>query len=143
MAGESRCVAVIPARYGSKRLPGKPLADLAGRPLVVHAWQAARSAALGDRVVVATDDARIARVVRDAGGEVSPERLVELTELADGAHMAQVRHRVQSIVEDPGTANALQPWYRLMCKRPCFHDECSLIILIIVIILFILNCYFI
>jgi 3-deoxy-manno-octulosonate cytidylyltransferase (CMP-KDO synthetase) len=61
-------LAVIPARYASRRLPGKPLCLLRGRPLVLHAWDAARAAGI-PRVVVATDDERVARVVRGAGGE--------------------------------------------------------------------------
>jgi 3-deoxy-manno-octulosonate cytidylyltransferase (CMP-KDO synthetase) len=57
---------VIPARYASTRFPGKPLADLAGRPMVVRVCErAAKSGAAG--VHVATDDERIARAVRDAG----------------------------------------------------------------------------
>jgi 3-deoxy-manno-octulosonate cytidylyltransferase (CMP-KDO synthetase) len=63
-----RC-AVIPARYGSTRFPGKPLALLAGKPLVVHVLERVRAALLFDQVWVATDDARIAAVVQDAGGE--------------------------------------------------------------------------
>src|SRR5262249_36497969 len=49
--------------------PGKPLAPLAGRPMVVHVLDAVRGAERVDRVIVATDDARIAACVRDAGGE--------------------------------------------------------------------------
>jgi 3-deoxy-manno-octulosonate cytidylyltransferase (CMP-KDO synthetase) len=57
---------IIPARYASSRFPGKPLADLAGRPMVVHVCERARaSGARG--VVVATDDERISRAVAQAG----------------------------------------------------------------------------
>lgn len=60
---------VIPARYASTRFPGKPLADIGGRPMVVRvAERAARSGA--QRVIVATDDARIADAVNDHGHEV-------------------------------------------------------------------------
>jgi 3-deoxy-manno-octulosonate cytidylyltransferase (CMP-KDO synthetase) len=52
-------VVVIPARYGSTRLPGKPLADLGGRPLIEHVWRRALEAKLPSRVLVATDDERI------------------------------------------------------------------------------------
>jgi 3-deoxy-manno-octulosonate cytidylyltransferase (CMP-KDO synthetase) len=52
-------VVVIPARYGSTRLPGKPLADLGGRPLIEHVWRRACEARLPSRVLVATDDERI------------------------------------------------------------------------------------
>jgi 3-deoxy-manno-octulosonate cytidylyltransferase (CMP-KDO synthetase) len=63
-------VGVIPARFSSTRLPAKALVEIGGAPMVVRVWrQAARSAAM-DRVIVATDDRRIARAVTDAGGEV-------------------------------------------------------------------------
>ena len=66
-------VAVIPARWGSTRFPGKPLVQLAGRPLVVHVLEACRRSDAFSEVRVATDDDRIAAAVSDAGG------LVELT----------------------------------------------------------------
>jgi len=64
-----KVIGVIPARYASVRFPGKPLAPLSGRPMVLHVLAAARAAKRLDRVVVATDDARIAEVVRAGGGE--------------------------------------------------------------------------
>jgi 3-deoxy-manno-octulosonate cytidylyltransferase (CMP-KDO synthetase) len=60
---------VIPARYGSKRLPGKPLLRETGRFLIQHVWEAARKSRLAGRVVVATDDRRILDAVRGFGGE--------------------------------------------------------------------------
>jgi 3-deoxy-manno-octulosonate cytidylyltransferase (CMP-KDO synthetase) len=60
-------LAVIPARYASTRFPGKPLADLCGKPLVVHTCERAREAKRVDEVVVATDDARIAEAVEANG----------------------------------------------------------------------------
>ena len=60
---------VIPARYGSTRLPGKPLLEASGRPIVVHVRDRAAGARCADRVVVATDDPRILDAVRAAGGE--------------------------------------------------------------------------
>lgn len=60
---------VIPARYASERLPGKPLLDLAGRPMIEHVWRrACESGAL--EVWIATDDERIARVARGFGASV-------------------------------------------------------------------------
>lgn len=60
---------VIPARYASSRLPGKPLQDIAGKPMIRHVWeQACRSSA--QRVVVATDDARIVEACREFGADV-------------------------------------------------------------------------
>jgi len=60
---------VIPARHGSTRFPGKALADLGGRPLVVRVAQIASRMKTADRVVVATDDSRIAQTVVEAGFE--------------------------------------------------------------------------
>src|SRR5215510_2515823 len=61
-------VAVIPARYEATRLPGKPLADVAGRPMIEHVYRRAASARGVDAVVVAADDERIAAAVRGFGG---------------------------------------------------------------------------
>lgn len=66
----ARVVAAIPARYGSTRLPAKPLVSLAGRPMIEHVWRRATSARGLARTVVLTDDERIADVVRGFGGEV-------------------------------------------------------------------------
>lgn len=61
--------AIIPARYASTRLPGKPLADIGGKPLIQHVVERAQACSKIDRVVVATDDQRIADAVLDFGGE--------------------------------------------------------------------------
>ncbi len=58
-----------------------------------------------------------------SGAGMSPEELAAQVELADFAKMEQIRARVDDIVRDPSTAEALKPWYRQFCKRPCFHDE--------------------
>ena len=75
-SGSRAVLAVIPARYGASRFPGKPLALLWGRPLVRHVWERASAARGIDRLVIATDDERIAGVARGFGAEVemtSPE----------------------------------------------------------------------
>ena len=64
---------VIPARYASSRLPGKPLADIAGEAMVVRVARQAGKAAV-DSVVVAVDDSRVADAVRDAGIAVQMTR---------------------------------------------------------------------
>jgi 3-deoxy-manno-octulosonate cytidylyltransferase (CMP-KDO synthetase) len=61
-------VAVIPARYASVRFPGKALAVVGGKPLVQHVWERARLLTTVERVLVATDDDRIATAVRGFGG---------------------------------------------------------------------------
>jgi 3-deoxy-manno-octulosonate cytidylyltransferase (CMP-KDO synthetase) len=63
-------VAIIPARFGSTRLPGKPLADIHGKTMIERVYERARAASLPNRVLVATDDERIAAAVRRFGGEV-------------------------------------------------------------------------
>lgn len=60
---------VIPARYGSSRLPGKPLLDIAGEPMIAHVWRRACQSR-ASRVVVATDDARIQAALEPYGAEV-------------------------------------------------------------------------
>jgi len=62
-------VAVIPARFGSTRFPGKALAPLWGRPMIAHVVEAARAAQRVGTVLVATDDERIAAAARQAGAE--------------------------------------------------------------------------
>lgn len=65
-----RTLAVLPSRFASTRFPGKPLARIAGRPMVQWVWEAAAAAPGVDRVVVATDDERIWKTVNEFGGEV-------------------------------------------------------------------------
>lgn len=62
-------VAIIPARYGSTRFPGKPLAKIGGKPMVQRVYESASRAGGLDRLLVATDDHRILEAVRDFGGE--------------------------------------------------------------------------
>lgn len=54
---------------------------------------------------------------------LGPEAIAERMELLDFEKMEQIRQRVDEIVGDPATAEALKPWYRQFCKRPCFHDD--------------------
>lgn len=61
--------AVIPARYASTRFPGKPLADLLGKPMIQWVYERTKLAGNVDRVVVATDDVRIFEAVQEFGGE--------------------------------------------------------------------------
>jgi cyclohexanone monooxygenase len=55
--------------------------------------------------------------------DLSPERMAKNLETADFMKMEEIRARVDSIVEDPATAEALKPYYGQFCKRPCFHNE--------------------
>lgn len=58
-----------------------------------------------------------------AGGQMGPETLLKAYEESDDEKMSEIRARVDSIVVDHDAAEALKPWYRQLCKRPCFHDE--------------------
>ena len=66
-------------------------------------------------------DRVVARV--QAGEPLGPDTALAAYEESDDEKMEEIRARVDSIVSDPATAEALKPWYRQLCKRPCFHDE--------------------
>ena len=57
------------------------------------------------------------------GKDIDPRDIPKLMEMADFQKMEQIRARVDTLVEDPKTAEALKPYYRQFCKRPCFHDN--------------------
>lgn len=67
-------VIVIPARYASTRLPGKPLVQLAGKPMIQRVYERAKMAGSASRVIVATEDERIVRAVEGFGGQVRMTR---------------------------------------------------------------------
>ncbi|MEQ6918299.1 3-deoxy-manno-octulosonate cytidylyltransferase [Halomonas aquatica] len=102
MAGAESFIAVIPARHASSRLPGKPLAEIAGEPMVAHVWRRAGESG-ASRVVVATDDERIRDALVPIGAEVvmtradhpsGTDRLAEVAErlgLSDDAVLVNVQ----------------------------------------------------
>jgi 3-deoxy-manno-octulosonate cytidylyltransferase (CMP-KDO synthetase) len=97
---------IIPARYGSTRLPGKPLVPLLGKPLVQHVWERARLARRLSGLLVATDDERIASVVTGFGGlavMTSPGHASGTDRLAEVARsrLADVDTLVDGLVRDP------------------------------------------
>ncbi len=69
-----RAAAILPARYASTRLPGKPLLDQTGKPLIQHVWEQVRRAQSLDPIIIATDDERIAEAARGFGAEVAMTR---------------------------------------------------------------------
>src|SRR5579872_5853389 len=71
---QGEVVIVIPARYGSTRLPGKPLVSLAGKPMIQHVYERAKMAERAQRVIVATDDERIVKAVEGFGGKARMTR---------------------------------------------------------------------
>lgn len=70
MSLKSVVIGVVPSRYASQRLPAKPLVDLCGKPMVQRVYEQAKKSRLLDRVIVATDDARIEEAVHRFGGDV-------------------------------------------------------------------------
>jgi 3-deoxy-manno-octulosonate cytidylyltransferase (CMP-KDO synthetase) len=111
---------LIPARLASTRLPGKPLADIAGEPMIVHVMRRAAAARIG-AVVVATDSEAIAAAVEKAGGRAvmtrsdhvcGSDRIYEALEAVDPEHRAQIVVNVQGdlpTLAAPDIAAALGP----------------------------------
>src|SRR5581483_2983469 len=96
-------VILIPARMASTRLPGKPLADIAGEPMIVHVWRRALAAKLG-RVFVATDAPAIAEAVEQRGGAAvmtradhasGTDRICEALQTIDPGRSAEIVVNVQ------------------------------------------------
>lgn len=88
MSSAMQAVAIIPARYASSRLPGKALADIAGKPMIQHTYERVRQATLVSRILVATDDPRIVQAVERFGGEAvmtSPDHPTGTDRLAEVA----------------------------------------------------------
>ena len=95
----TRTIILIPARLAATRLPDKPMAEIAGKPMIVHVWHRAVAAAAG-RVVVATDAEAIAEAVRAAGGEAIMTR-------ADHASGSDRIFEALSIVDPDASAEAV------------------------------------
>ena len=123
----SKVVIVIPARYGSTRLPGKPLVSLAGKPMIQRVFERAKQAKTAGRVIVATDDERIVKAVESFGGEAritrtdhrtGTERIAEVAAHTDGEVFVNVQGdeplldpaaidtAVNSLLEEPTAAIA-------------------------------------
>lgn len=106
-------VAIIPARFGSTRLPGKPLSDIHGKPMIQLVHERVRNARLVDRILVATDHEAIAAAVRGFGGEAvmtaashatGTDRLAEAVLSCDAAIVVNVQGDEPLL--DPGDVDA-------------------------------------
>ena len=116
----SRIVVVIPARWGSTRLPGKALARVGKAPMIQHVYERARTASGVDRTLVATDDERIAEAVRGFGGEV-----VMTGAYATGTdRVAAVAATLDAevIVDVQGDLPLLDSWSVAACVTPLRDD---------------------
>lgn len=103
-----RVTAVIPARYASTRFPGKPLVDLCGKPMIQWVYEQTARCVAVNRVIVATDDERIATAVRTFGGEVMMTRADHAT---GTDRLAEVAAKIESalIVNVQGDEPLINP----------------------------------
>jgi len=116
----SRTLILIPARMAATRLPGKPMVDIAGEPMIVHVWRRAIAAHAG-RVVVATDSEEIVAAVAAAGGEAlmtradhasGSDRIFEAVERVDPKSKAEL------VVNLQGDLPTLEPRLIQSCLEP-------------------------
>lgn len=98
---QKKVVAIIPARGGSKGLPGKNIKPLAGRPLISYAIAAAKSSLLIDRVIVTTDNESIAAAAREWGAEVPFLRPADLAD-DEATTESALKHAVLWLEENEG-----------------------------------------
>ena len=104
-------IVLIPARMSASRLPGKPLADICGLPMIVHVLRRAAAAGLG-RVVVATDSDEILKVVEAAGGEAVMTRADHPTgsdRIREAADLVDPERRFERIINVQGDLPTLDP----------------------------------
>lgn len=97
-----RIVCVIPARYGSTRLPGKPLADIAGKPMIERVYEAVSQAKTPEAVIVATDDTRVYEAVQSFGGQVVMTKTDHPTGTDRLAEVAEALPNVDVIINVQG-----------------------------------------
>ena len=104
-----KVLCVIPARYASTRLPGKPLKDIAGKPMVVRVYERASQAGLVNETLVATDDERIKVAVEAAGGKAMLTRADHATGTDRLAEVAEAYPEVDIIVNVQGDEPLIDP----------------------------------
>jgi len=104
-----KVLCVIPARYASTRLPGKPLKDIAGKPMVVRVYERASQARLVDETLVATDDERIKAAVEAAGGRAMLTRADHPTGTDRLAEVAEAYPEVDLIINVQGDEPLIEP----------------------------------
>ena len=93
----SKCIAIIPARGGSKRIPRKNIKDFHGKPLIAYSIEVALKSKLFDKVIVSTDDEEIAKIARKFGASVPFIRPKELSDDFTGTG-AVVEHTIEFLL---------------------------------------------
>ncbi|MCH9046959.1 MAG: NTP transferase domain-containing protein, partial [SAR324 cluster bacterium] len=101
--------AVVPARYESTRFPGKPLAMLAGKPMIQHVYEQVAKATRVDEVVVATDDDRIASAVKQFKGCVEMTSADAASGTERVATIARTRQDAQVVINVQGDEPLIRP----------------------------------
>lgn len=102
-------LAVIPARYASTRFPGKPLTPIAGKPMIQRVWERAQRARLVSKVVVATDDQRIASAVKSLGGDIVLTRADHRSGTERVAEVAASHRDAELVVNVQGDMPVIEP----------------------------------
>ena len=116
-----RCLAIIPARGGSKGIPRKNLAPLAGRPLISYTVQVSLECDVFDRVIVSTDDDEIARVAMEWGAQVPFMRPAELAQ-DDTPDMPVYMHALGWLESNDGYSPEVVVWLRPTAPLRTVHD---------------------
>lgn len=116
---------IIPARYASSRLPGKPLADIGGKPMIQHVYERAKLAL--PNVIIATDDRRIVEAVQKFDAEVvltSDRHLTGTNRCLEAYHIFREKHHsaVDVVVNIQGDEPLLEPLL-LSTLTDCFEDK--------------------
>ena len=104
-----KILAVIPARYASTRLPGKPLVSIAGKPMIERVWERARRAGRVSQVIVATDDERIVKAVKSFGGEAVLTRADHRSGTERVAEVAVAHPDAEIVVNVQGDMPLIEP----------------------------------
>src|SRR6185295_18588297 len=104
-----KTLCVIPARYNSKRFPGKPLANLAGKTMIQRVWERVQLAPSISNVIVATDDERIASAVKGFGGQAVMTRADHRSGTERVAEIAAAHHEADVIVNVQGDEPLIEP----------------------------------
>lgn len=100
---------IIPSRYGSTRLPGKPLADIAGQPMIQRVYSQVKKASLPAEVIVATDDERVAAAVKSFGGQVVMTDANHATGTDRLAEVARKHPDIDVIINVQGDEPLIEP----------------------------------
>jgi len=125
-----KVIAVIPARFGATRFPGKPLAKATGKYLVQHVYEQSAKCSAFNRVIVATDDERIAAAVKSFGGEVAMTRADHVSgtdrvgEVADGLDLSDS----DLVLNVQGDEPEMEPGSleRLVCRMKDITDGANI-----------------